>query len=105
MKNWLLAKKRFDGCLFSLALLCTSTLVAAPVYKTTDEQGRVTYSDTPSSDQPATEAQLRPINQINTAVSPVKDGAVTTAIRHPLISLPPRHSCARLTKSTQQCRP
>ena len=80
MKNWLLAKKRFDGCLFSLALLCTSTLVAASVYKTTDEQGRVTYSDTPSSDQPATEAQLRPINQINTAVSPVKDGAVTESV-------------------------
>ena len=77
MKNWLLAKKGFDGCLFSLALFCASTLAAAPVFKTTDEQGRVTYTDTPFADKPAVEAQLRPINQINTAVLPDKDGTVT----------------------------
>lgn len=49
------------GLLISLQSLA---VIAADIYKSVDEQGRVIYTDKPSGDQPAQKVDLPPVNTL-----------------------------------------
>jgi len=53
------------GALTGLLIILQSVaVVAADIYKTVDEQGRVIYTDKPSGDQPAEKVDLPPVNTL-----------------------------------------
>ena len=52
--------------------LGTAGLRAAPIYKTVDEHGNVTFTDSPPADQESEKVELRPINTQQATLPPSK---------------------------------
>ncbi|HCO60554.1 MAG TPA: hypothetical protein DIT58_10215 [Porticoccaceae bacterium] len=50
----------------------TTGLHAAPIYKTVDEHGNVTFTDSPPADQESEKVELRPINTQQATLPPPK---------------------------------